>query len=168
MDISVQVLGQPSLLSAIQESLEGASSALTSLQFWPVLSDPCLLHSSASPPTQPMCTSMSVPSTTHSLSLSTCTSVSDPSSSSSVYVSPSSPEFLDELFSPWTLSSRRTPSSVHASSSPSSSISLSSLMDELFSPWMLRSESTPSASTSVSLSSSVSSSSSLLLDELFE
>ena len=32
MDVSVQVVGQPSLLNAIQESLEVALSALTSLQ----------------------------------------------------------------------------------------------------------------------------------------
>ena len=42
VDISVQVLGQPSLVSAIQESLEDALSALTSLQFGPFHSDACL------------------------------------------------------------------------------------------------------------------------------
>ena len=103
VDISVQVLGQPSLLSAIQESLEGALSALTSLQFGPFHSDACLLPTmshSASPPTQPSCISMSVPSTTLSSylssSVSTCTCRSTSSSVSSSLVSRSSPSFLGE------------------------------------------------------------------------
>lgn len=77
VDISVQVLGQPSFLNAVQESLEGASTVLTSLQFGPFHPDPCLMPAvscSASPPAKCTSTSMSV-SSTHSLFFPFCLSI---------------------------------------------------------------------------------------------
>ena len=116
VEISIQVLGEPSLLSAVQEALEGGASVLRALEFGPFHSDPCL-SSSATQPIQSTSISTSLPSsTTHSLSSSpstciytcTCTGTSMCPSNTSPPLSVSIPS-LDEPFSPTVLTSQSIP-----------------------------------------------------------
>ena len=157
VEVSVQVLGEPSLLSAVQEALEGASSVLRALEFGPFHSDPCLslVSSSATQPTQSTSTSTSLPSsTTHSLSSSpstciytctctcTCTGTSTCLSNTASPLSVSTPS-VDELFSPTVLTSQSVPC-ASVSTCTHTSPSTTSIVDELFCPWNLSLVSTPS------------------------
>ena len=150
VDVRVQVLGQPSLLSAIQESLEGALSALTSLQFGPLQSDHPTMSHSAFTPTQPTRASISVPSTTHSLSSYLCTFVSTcRSTSSSISSSLVCPSFLGKPVSPVVSTSHSVPCTTASTSAYTTSV-----VDKLFCPWNLPHISTPSTNSLSSLSPS--------------
>ena len=175
LDISAVSMSVPSPTHALSSYLCTSVSTCTSTSssISSLLVCPSFLGKPVSPVVS---TSHSVPCTTASTSASTTSVVDElfcpwslpyiptPFTKSLSSFSPSS-HFTDGPFSPYTSSSRCTPS-VCASTCTSTS-SLSSLVDELLSPWILHSQSTPSTSTSTSLSSSVSPSSPFFLDELF-